>query len=241
MAVLDEAFASIAQAKANAERNLSNARELFESVLEETIAGKKSGKWKVKKLGEIAEHSLGKMLDKVKNRGEYKKYLRNLNVRWFDFDLEDIAEMRFTEDESEKYTAIKGDLLICEGGYPGRGAIWQENYPIYFQKAIHRVRFENPETTKWFLYCLYAADLSGKLKKYLTGTGIQHFTGQALDRFEFPVPPLAEQRAIVERLEALSAETGRLEAVYRSKVAGLEELKKSVLQRAFEGELSIEN
>jgi len=50
--------------------------------------------------------------------------------------------MPFLENEKEKYTAIKGDVLICEGGYPGRAAIWEEDYPIFFQKAIHRVRFQ---------------------------------------------------------------------------------------------------
>lgn len=237
VSMLDEAFASIAQAKSNAERNLVNARELFESVLEESVAGKESTKWEVKTVGEVSEHSLGKMLDKQKNRGNFQKYLRNINVRWFDFDLSDVNEMRFLEEEKEKYTAIKGDLLICEGGYPGRAAIWEEDYPIYFQKAIHRVRFGKNIMPKWFLYCLYSADLSGRLKKYLTGTGIQHFTGQALDRFEFPVPSLAEQRAIVGRLEALSAETGRLEEIYQQKVESLEEMKKSILAKAFEGEL----
>jgi len=235
--LLDETLAALTKVHANAERNQVNAREVFESVLENCITGKESRKWEVKTVGKVSEHSLGKMLDKQKNRGKYKKYLRNLNVRWFGFDLTDVNEMRFLEEEKEKYTAIKGDLLICEGGYPGRAAIWEEDYPIYFQKAIHRVRFEKNVIPKWFLYCLYSADLSGRLKKYLTGTGIQHFTGQAVDRFEFPVPPLAEQRAIVQRLDALAKETHRLEEVYQSKVEAVEELRRSVLGKAFAGEL----
>lgn len=80
--------------------------------------------WVRCRLEDVAVHSLGKMLDKAKNRGIYRKYLRNLNVRWFTFDLSDLLEMRFREDEVEQYTARKGDLLICEGGYPGRAAIW---------------------------------------------------------------------------------------------------------------------
>jgi type I restriction enzyme S subunit len=75
--------------------------------------------WQTKKVSQIAEHSLGKMLDKAKNKGEPKPYLRNLNVRWFGFDLSDVLEMRFLPEESTKYTAVKGDVLICEGGYPG--------------------------------------------------------------------------------------------------------------------------
>ena len=79
------------------------------------------------------------MLDKHKNRGTPRPYLRNLNVRWFEFDLDDVLEMRFEDDEMDRYTALPGDLMVCEGGYPGRAAIW-DGEPIFFQKAVHRVR-----------------------------------------------------------------------------------------------------
>lgn len=157
--------------------------------------------WQRKKVSEIAKHSLGKMLDKAKNRGELKPYLRNLNVRWFDFDLSDVLEMRFLPEEEAKYTAVKGDVLICEGGYPGRAAIWDEDEPIYFQKALHRVRFHQPAHNKWFLYYLYACDLNGTLKKHFNGAGIQHFTGEALSRFEIPLPLLSEQQRIIGILD----------------------------------------
>ena len=139
-------------------------------------------------MSEIADHSLGKMLDKAKNRGEPKPYLRNFNVRWFDFDLSDVREMKFTAEEADRYTVVSGDLVICEGGYPGRAAIWSGDEPIYFQKAIHRVRFHEPERNRWFLYYLYAKDLDGTLASHFTGTGIQHFTGQALARLKVPIP-----------------------------------------------------
>jgi type I restriction enzyme, S subunit len=157
--------------------------------------------WEIKKVSEIAKHSLGKMLDKAKNKGEPKPYLRNLNVRWFDFDLSDILEMPFLPTEAEKYTVIKGDVLICEGGYPGRAAIWEKDEPIYFQKALHRVRFHEPERNRWFLYYLLSKDLDGTLKNHFNGAGIQHFTGEALARFEVPLPPLAEQQRIVGLLD----------------------------------------
>jgi restriction endonuclease S subunit len=157
--------------------------------------------WQRRKVAEIAQHSLGKMLDKAKNKGEPRPYLRNLNVRWFDFDLSDLLEMRFLPEEAGRYTAIKGDLLICEGGYPGRAAIWNRDYPIYFQKALHRVRFHQPEHNKWFLYYLQALDLAGTLKKHFNGSGIQHFTGEALAEFEVPLAPLPEQQRIVGILD----------------------------------------
>ena len=141
------------------------------------------------------------MLDKAKNKGELKPYLRNLNVRWFGFDLSDVLEMRFLPEETAKYTAVKGDVLICEGGYPGRAAIWEQNESIYFQKALHRVRFHEPERSKWFLYYLHARDLDGTLKNHFNGAGIQHFTGEALAQFEVPLPPLPEQQRVVGILD----------------------------------------
>ena len=157
--------------------------------------------WERKRVSEIAQHSLGKMLDKAKNKGELKPHLRNFNVRWFDFDLSDVHEMRLTPPEAARYTVVTGDVVVCEGGYPGRAAIWDQDEPIYFQKALHRVRFHEPQRNKWFLYYLYAKDLDGTLKSHFSGTGIQHFTGEALAKFEIPLPPLSEQQRIVGILE----------------------------------------
>ena len=234
--LLDEAFEGLATAKSNAEKNLQNARALFESHLQSVFTQRGPG-WVEKKVSEIAKHSLGKMLDKAKNKGEPQPYLRNINVRWFTFDLSDLLQMPFLPTEAEKYTAIKGDVLICEGGYPGRAAIWDEDYPIYFQKALHRVRFHQPELNKWFVYYLSVQDSSGQLKQHFSGTGIQHFTGEVLARFPIPVPPLQELRLAVAKLDALSEETQRLARIYERKLAALAELKKSLLHQAFTGEL----
>jgi type I restriction enzyme S subunit len=236
VSLLDEAFEGIATAKANAEKNLQNARALFASHLQSVFTQRGKG-WTVKKVSEISKHSLGKMLDKAKNKGEPQPYLRNINVRWFTFDLSDLLQMPFLPTESEKYTAIKGDVLICEGGYPGRAAIWNEDYPIYFQKALHRVRFHEPEHNKWFVYYLSAQDASGELKKHFNGTGIQHFTGEVLARFEIPLPPLPELQRAVKRFDELSEETRRLAGVYERKLAALAALKKSLLNEAFTGKL----
>lgn len=156
VAALDKAFAGIATATANAQRNLINARELFESYLESIFKERGLG-WSNELVGAIAETSLGKMLDKQKNRGDFQRYLRNINVRWFNFDLTDLLEMRFENSESARYSIRKGDVVICEGGYPGRAAIWESDEQIFFQKALHRVRFARVELAKWFVYILYHA------------------------------------------------------------------------------------
>jgi type I restriction enzyme S subunit len=234
--ILDEAFDGIAKAKATAEANLQNARALFQSHLQ-TVFSQKGEGWVENKVSEIAKHSLGKMLDKAKNKGEPKPYLRNLNVRWFNFDLSDLLEMKFLPEEESKYTAVKGDVLICEGGYPGRAAIWDQENPIHFQKALHRVRFHEIEHNKWFVCYLYAQDKSGELKKHFNGAGIQHFTGEGLAKFEVPLPPLSELRSAVEKFDALATETQRLESLYQNKLNALDELKKSLLHQAFTGNL----
>lgn len=236
VALLDEAFDGIATAQANAEKNLQNARALFESHLQSVFSQRGEG-WEEKTISSVAKHSLGKMLDKAKNKGELQPYLRNINVRWFTFNLSDILEMRFLEGESAKYTAIKGDVLICEGGYPGRAAIWNEDVPIYFQKALHRVRFHELEHNIWFVYFLYWQDKSGLLKQHFSGTGIQHFTGEVLSKFKLPIPPLPTLRQLVSRIEEISTETQRLESIYQQKLAALAELKKSLLHQAFSGAL----
>jgi type I restriction enzyme S subunit len=235
--ILDEVFAGITQATANAGKNLANARELFESYLNSVFSQKGEG-WIEKQVGEIADHCLGKMLDKKKNKGFLKPYLRNLNVRWFDFDLNDLLKMRFEEGEEDRYSALKGDLLICEGGYPGRAAIWQNDEPIFFQKAIHRVRFKEPLHNRWLMYFLYLSNATGNLRQYFTGAGIQHFTGQALKRFQLPVAPLSEISLHLTKFDLLFKETKRLETIYQKKLAALAELKQSILQKAFTGELT---
>ena len=78
--------------------------------------------WKWAKVQEIANTRLGKMLDQAKNKGTERRYLRNVNVRWFDFELSDVLTMRFEDSELKEFSLRVGDVLICEGGEPGEGS-----------------------------------------------------------------------------------------------------------------------
>ena len=237
VAKLDQAFADIEKAKVNAEQNLVSAKELFDSYLQKVFSQKGDG-WDIKTVGEMATSSLGKMLDKKKNKGDMKPYLRNLSVRWFSFNLVDVLEMRFEPHEVEKYSVQKGDLLICEGGYPGRAAIWEKDQSMYFQKAIHRVRFHDLTYNKWLLYFLFYSDSKGTLKEHFTGAGIQHFTGKALKNLPLVFPPSEETAQYTQKFDKLLSEVEKLKNIYIGKLAKLDELKQSILQKAFNGELA---
>jgi type I restriction enzyme S subunit len=98
-------------------------------------------KWKTKPLAAVAEFRLGKMLDDKKNKGEPLPYLANINVRWGECDLEHLREMWFAHDEMDRYGLKYGDIVMCEGGEPGRCAIWKEAVPgMMIQKALRRIR-----------------------------------------------------------------------------------------------------
>lgn len=184
-------------------------------------------------VGDVAEARLGKMLDKAKNKGTPRRYLRNINVRWFDFDLSDVLEMRFEDSELDEFSLHRGDVLICEGGEPGRAAVWDSREDeIYFQKAIHRVRFPKGFAPSFFVFVLREAADSGYLATYFTGVGIKHFTGKGLASFMIPLPPLAEQHRIVAKVDELMALCDQLESQLTTNEADSRRLLEAVLQEA---------
>ena len=169
--------------------------------------------WQWVRLGQIADHRLGKMLDQHKNKGVLRPYVRNLNVQWKRVDLSDIQEMRFEEAELDEYQLIKGDLLMCEGGEPGRCAIWDfSDRQMMFQKAIHRVRPLGGIVSEYLLYHLWADANSKRLDAFFTGATIKHFTGKALANYVCAIPPLAEQRRIVAKVDQLMRQCDALAA-----------------------------
>jgi type I restriction enzyme, S subunit len=196
--------------------------------------------WPTLPLGKLAsEMCLGKMLDKEKNRGTLQPYMRNVNVRWFTFDLSDMKEMRFEETEGKRFQLRTGDLVICEGGEPGRCAVWNGQIEdAWIQKALHRVRFHQNEYEATFaMYFLYYGTITGRFESNYTGSTIKHLTSSSLSGVQFPIPPLAEQRRIVAKIEELFAELDAAVEELERVRANLKRYRASVLKAAVMGQL----
>lgn len=159
--------------------------------------------WEKVKLGDVSESCLGKMLDQQKNRGEFHPYLANVNVRWGSFDLEDLPLMKFEDSEQERYGLKYGDLVVCEGGEPGRCAIWKNQIPnMKIQKALHRVRVSSDMDYRYLFYWFLYAGKRGALDQYFTGATIKHMPGEKLKQVLIDKPPLKEQKRIADILSA---------------------------------------
>ena len=159
--------------------------------------------WEKVRLGDVTDSCLGKMLDQEKNKGEYQPYLANLNVRWGTFDLDNLSQMRFEDDEQERYGLRYGDLVVCEGGEPGRCAIWKDQIPgMKIQKALHRVRVHECLDYRYLFYWFLLAGKRGILEQYFTGATIKHLPGQKLKSVVIDMPPIETQHRIADILSA---------------------------------------
>jgi type I restriction enzyme S subunit len=194
--------------------------------------------WKTKVLSEIADSRLGKMLDQRKNTGQLTPYLRNINVRWFSFDLEDIQEIRLADTEIIDLDVRFGDLLVCEGGEPGRCAVWRgEDSKYTFQKALHRVRTSKHLLADYLSFCLSNSANNGKLEQLFTGSTIKHLTGASLKKLQILLPSREEQEEIVDRVESLYSLADQLEARLTAAHKVVDRLTPALLAKAFRGEL----
>jgi restriction endonuclease S subunit len=222
VAVLDEVFLATSKAKENAEKNLKNSRALFESYLQDIFANPK-GDWEEKILNEISLNLDNKRIPITKNvrsSGTYPYYGASGIV-----------------DHVGEYIFDDSLLLVSEDG----ANLLARTYPIAFSISgktwvnnhAHVLKFEKMESQRFVEYYLNSI----KLDDYVSGMAQPKLNQKMLNLIPVPFPSLPEQKAIVARLDALSGETKKLEEIYRQKIADVEELKKSVLKKAFSGEL----
>lgn len=239
---LDDVFEKVTKAKVAAEKNLQNAKELFESYLQSVFAN--PGKdWEEKKLGDLATFRNGMNFTKV-SRGERIKIVGVRDFQknfWVPFERLDSVTIDGKLSETD--TLKENDIVaVRSNGNPaliGRmllvsnvaGKVSHSGFTI-------RIRLNSKDVHPLYL-CHYLKSQKARKELVASGTGvnIKSLNQQALTSLPIALPSVAEQKAIVKKLDALSVETKKLEGIYRQKLADLEELKKSVLQKAFTGEL----
>lgn len=156
--------------------------------------------WIWVRCGDVFQHNTGKALNSINRNGRLLEYITTSNLYWNRFELDKLRKMYFSDAEIEKCTARKGDLLVCEGGDYGRAAIWNFNRPICIQNHIHRLRAFSPVSTEFFYYLFLFYKSAGLIGG--KGIGIQGLSSNALHALVFPLPPLAEQKRIVAKLES---------------------------------------
>jgi type I restriction enzyme, S subunit len=242
--ILDEAFAGIATAKANAEKNLQNARALFESHLNAVFSQRGEG-WVETVLEDEIDLLSGFAFKSAQYTDDEKgiRLLRGDNIiqgclRW------DNAK-RWPANDTQKYERYwlrEGDVVLAmdrpwvKAGLK-HAIIAAEDLPCLLVQRTARLRVGASLSHRFLKLLIGNSAFTSHILGVQTGIGVPHISGRQIRDFEFVRPPLAVQLRIADNLESLRAETSRLEALYEQKLAALEALKNSLLHQAFAGEL----
>ncbi len=235
--ILDEAFAGIATAKANAEKNFQNARALFQSHLQTVLSSKK---WKVRTLSDVIERIEYGSSAKSKKVGKVP-VLAMGNIQDGKFDWEKLS---YSDDEAEieKYLLEHNDVLFNRTNSPalvGKAAIYKSERPAIFAGYLIRIHRKEDLLDADYLNYFLNSEIALSYGKTVTISSVNqaNINGTKLKGYPIPVPPISEQRVIVKELNRLSLETRRLGSIYEQKLAALEKLKKALLREAFTGNL----
>ncbi len=238
VSILDKAFAAIAKAKANAEQNLKNAKELFESYLQGVF---ENGNWETKTLKEVA---------KIFGRGKSKHRPRNWEGLYGgNYPFIQTGEVRNANKYISSYTQTYNEVGLAQSKLWKKGTICitiaaniAETAILDFDACIPDsiIGFEVDEKKADLNFAYYLLQyFKAELQKLGKGSAQDNINLGTFENQYFPFPTVKEQQTIVRQLDALRAETQKLEAVYQKKIDDLEELKKSILQKAFAGELKV--
>jgi type I restriction enzyme S subunit len=243
--ILDEAFAAIAKAKENAEKNLANAREVFESYLQNVFANPKDT-WEKKTWGQLCNFvrgpfggSLKKSIFKSEGYVVYEQqhaiHDHFTNLRYF------IDEAKF--NEMKRFELKTGDLIMsCSGVTLGRVAIVPDNIPPgIINQALLKLTPLKGVSVQFLKYWLRSKPFQDIIARYSKGAAIPNVpSAKILKEIRIPIPSIKEQHDIVTNIELVIDETKKLETIFIQKLADLDELKKSILEKAFAGELKTE-
>ena len=242
VALLDEAFAGLATAKANAERNLQNARAIFESHLQAVFSQRGDG-WVEMKLEEVADEDCSLSYGIVQPGEEYingMPVVRPTDLTEKSIGLGGLKRIDPKLADGYKRTALRGgELLLCVRGSTGVVSIAApELVGANVTRGIVPIRFDSSLMLPEFGYYLMRSDpVQSQISEKTYGAALMQINIRDLRVVSLPVPPLSKQPGIALKFDRLYAETQRLTRLYERKLAALEELKKSLLHQAFNGEL----
>ncbi len=240
VAILDEAFKCIAAAAVNADKNLKNARELFESTLQSIFTDALQTGELVTLADLATDITDGDHMPPPKApSGVPFVTIRNIDKRTRKIDFADtfmVSREYFDRLKTNKKPE-KGDVLYTVTGSFGIPVLVDEHRDFCFQRHIGLVRPKPEVSSEWLYYLLMSPQVLRQANDGATGTAQKTVSLKLLRNFQVPRVPLPLQREIAAKLNAVSNEAQRLEAIYQQKLALLAELKKSLLQQAFSGEL----
>jgi type I restriction enzyme S subunit len=248
VSILDVCFAAIDQAKANAEQNLRYARELFESYLQGVFEKKGEG-WEQTSLKKEIDLILGYAF-KSKGYSDSEDdilLVRGDNIMQGFFRWDDAKRWKRSEyNDFNKFQLQENDIVLAmDRPWVNAGLkiakISKSELPALLVQRTASIRAKSSIDSSFLFYMLKSKRFMQYLIGVQTGIGVPHISGQQILDFDFYKPATKEQQTFVNNFEALNAETQKLEAVYQQKIANLEELKKSILKKAFTGELSAVN
>ena len=195
--------------------------------------------WEWVRIHSIGVSQLGKTLDRGKDEGQEYPYLCSINVYWDKIDLTKIKYFKLRHEELQRYKLQKGDLLVCEGGDYGRCFVWDREEEMYYQNALHRIRFYCGLSPFFFKYIFELYRNIG----YIVGQGqtIKHFTYESMKSIVFPLPPIDEQQRIVlkvaEALPSVQKYNNSQNLLNNLNNTIAHRLQKSILQEAIQGRL----
>ena len=243
--ILAEAFDAIAKAKANTEQNLKNAKGLFESYLQGVFGNKGDG-WEETSLNTEIDLLTG-FAFKSNLYSEFNEdilLIRGDNIMQGDFRWNDAKRWRKDEYQTyQKYQLKENDVVLAmDRPWVKAGlkcAMVSKNLlPALLVQRTACLRCKENIDHSFLFLLIKSKAFVNYLLNVQTGIGVPHISGQQILNFNFSMPKLVGQQTIVQKLDALSVETKKLEAIYQKKLEDLEELKKSILQKAFSGELT---
>ncbi|MCF8371545.1 MAG: restriction endonuclease subunit S [Bacteroidales bacterium] len=238
VSILDQAFAAIAKAKANAEQNLNNAKALFESYLQGVF---ENDKWKYTKLSNLTtgitdgdhmpppKSDTGIPFITISNINKNDNQIDFSNT----FKVPDEYYLNIKDNRKPK----KGDVLYTVTGSYGIPVLIEENKMFCFQRHIGLIRPKDELESKLLYYWILSPQAKKQADSTATGTAQKTVSLKSLRNFQFPIITIEEQLVIINAIDDLSIKTKKLETIYQKKIDDLEELKKSILQKAFNGEM----